>query len=334
MRTRLLLFMFCGFIAACSSEDTTEAVTATDATDAADATDTADAAPALEPFAVGSTISGANGPHFSNDGELYITSLLGNEIVIIDPESGDEINRLTSEDGISGPDDIAFHTDGSFFWTSLLTGTVSGINAAGESVVAAQLSPGVNPITFSDDGRLFVAQCFLGVNVYEVDPTGEADERLITDKLGPGCGLNGMDWGPDGRLYGPRWFAQSVISLDVETGESIVEADGFLVPAAVKFDSAGVLHVIDTVAGLLYKVEDGVKEVVAELEPGMDNFAFDANDRPFITSFADGWVKRVNEDGSITTLQPGGMVRPGGVTVIGDKVWLADVQSIRAFDRT
>ena len=32
----------------------------------------------------------------------------------------------------------------------------------GTLVTAAQLGPGVNPITFSDDDRLFVSQCFFG----------------------------------------------------------------------------------------------------------------------------------------------------------------------------
>ena len=38
---------------------------------------------------------------------------------------------------------------------------------------------GVNPITFSGDGRLFVSQCFFGTNLYEVDPwvRGEIDQR-------------------------------------------------------------------------------------------------------------------------------------------------------------
>ena len=61
----------------------------------------------------------------------------------------------------------------------------------------------MNPITFSDDGRLFVSQCALGDHLFELDPDGSEGPRLITDQLGPGCGLNGMDWGPDDRLYGP-----------------------------------------------------------------------------------------------------------------------------------
>ena len=75
-----------------------------------------------------------------------------------------------------------------------------------------------------------------------------------------------MDWGPDNRLYGPRWFDNEVISVDVDTGESRVEVSGLQVPAAVKFNSAGELHILDTAAGtVLRRNTDGSVEVVARL---------------------------------------------------------------------
>jgi len=325
MRAPISILLSSFAIAACGSEPAP-----TPAPEPADApaTDQAD----LEVIATGANIAGSNGIHFGPDGLLYITSVIGSDITIIDPETGEEVKRLTVADGVIGPDDVAFASDGAFFWTSILTGQVAGYNAEGEYVVAAQLSPGSNPITFSDDDRLFVSQCFLGTNLYEVDPTGVEPARLIADDLGPGCGLNGMDWGPDGRLYGPRWFVGEVLSFDVDTGERRVEATGFVTPAAIKFDRQGVLHVLDTGTGELIKMVDGAKEVVATLTPGLDNFAFDANDTPYVSSYADGFIKRINADGSMTTLQPGGMAHPGGVAILGDKVWVADVHALRGFD--
>lgn len=288
---------------------------------------------ALEVFVKGANISGANGVHFGPDGMLYVASVIGSDLSVIDPESGDIVKRYTLADGVIGPDDVAFAPDGSFFWTSILTGEVAGFNASGNKIVAAQLTPGSNPITFSDDGRLFVSQCFLGSGLYEVDPAGEMPPRLIADDLGPRCGLNGMDWGPDGRLYGPRWFDGEVVSFDVDTRERRVEATGFHVPAAIKFDSNGVLHVLDTGAGQLVRVSDEGKEVVAVFDPGLDNFAFDSNDVPFVSSFADGFIKRVNADGTTTEIQPGGVAHPGGIAVIGDMVWVADAQALRGYSR-
>lgn len=289
--------------------------------------------PILEVIATGANIAGANGIHFGPDGLLYITSVIGSDLTVIDPDTGEEIKRFTAADGVIGPDDVAFASDGSFYWTSILTGEVAGFNPEGEKIIAAQLSPGPNPITFSNDDRLFVSQCFLGTNLYELDPEGIEAPRLIADDLGPGCGLNGMDWGPDNRLYGPRWFVGEVVSYDVDTGERRLEATGFTTPAAIKFDSQGTLHVLDTGTGELIKVDGDTKETVAKFVPGLDNFHFDENDTAFVSSFADGFIKRANADGSITTLQPGGMAHPGGVAVIDDTVWIADVHAIRGFDR-
>ncbi|MEM1432580.1 MAG: hypothetical protein AAGG11_00845 [Pseudomonadota bacterium] len=291
------------------------------------------APPALEVLATGANIAGANGIHFGPDGLLYVASVIGSDLTVLNPDNGEVVRRLTADDGVIGPDDVAFASDGSFFWTSILTGEVAGFDAAGNRVVAAQLPPGPNPVTFSDDDRLFISQCFLGTNVYELDPKGVEQPRLIAGDLGPGCGLNGMDWGPDGRLYGPRWFVGEVISLDVDTGERRVEATGFVTPAAVKFDSAGVLHVLDTGAGTVVRLGDDAREVIATLTPGLDNFAFDADDTVYVSSFTDGFVKRVNADGTQTTLQPGGMAHPGGIAMIGEVVWVADIHAIRGFDR-
>jgi sugar lactone lactonase YvrE len=292
-----------------------------------------DSQPIVEVLATGAGISGANGMHFSPDGKLYVASVLGSELIVLDPDSGAVLERL--QEGVDGPDDVAFNARGDFFWTSILTGEVAGMTAEGERITAARLTPGVNPITFSDDGRLFVSQCFFDDKLYEVDPAGIEEPRLISDQLGPGCGLNGMDWGPDGRLYGPRWFQQQVVSFDVDSGEMRVDVTGLAVPAAVKFDSKGVLHILDTGAAEVIAVKDGKKSVVVRLVTGLDNIAFDAEDRLFVSSFADGAVWRIDE-GEPVALSPGGMAHPGGLTFLERdgkaQVVVGDLHAIRAFD--
>jgi sugar lactone lactonase YvrE len=285
-------------------------------------------------LASGAGISGSNGMHFSPDGRLYVASVIGSELVVLDPETGQVLERLA--ENVDGPDDVAFNAAGDFYWTSILTGEVAGIRATGERISAARLTPGVNPLTFSDDGRLFVSQCFFDDKLFEVDPAGIEPPRLISDDLGPGCGLNGMDWGPDGRLYGPRWFKAQVVSFDVDEGDMRIEATGFQVPAAVKFDSNGVLHVLDTMAGSVVRVDGAKQTVVADLQPGLDNLAFDADDRLFVSSFVDGSVWRVEPDGEDVELSPGGMAHPGGLAVHqtdqGPRLLVADLHSLRAFD--
>ncbi|MEJ2133564.1 MAG: hypothetical protein P8Y95_18535, partial [Gammaproteobacteria bacterium] len=141
-----------------------------------------------------------------------------------------------------------------------------------------------------------------------------------------------MDWGPDGRLYGPRWFAGEVVSFDVDDNSMRVEASGFQTPAAVKFNSRGELHVLDTARGEVIKVDAGEKQTVATVGLGLDNFAFDARDRLFVSSFTDGYVRRVDADGSVTELQPGGLCHAGGAAIMGNNVVLADLHGIRGYD--
>ena len=290
------------------------------------------AAPVLTTIATGANIAGTNGIAFSADNKLYAASVIGSTISIIDPETGEMLKTLTAEDGVVGPDDIAFGADGSYFWTSILTGEVAGFTPDGYKVVAAQLTPGVNPITFSDDGRLFVSQCFFGTGLFEVDPKGIAEPRVIAEDLGPSCGLNGMDWGSDDRLYGPRWFRGEVVSFNVDDNTMRLEASGFTTPAAVKFDKQGILHVLDTGTGEIVKVEGDKKTVVASLSQGLDNFAFDKDNRLFVSSFTDGFIQRVEADGSLTTLQPGGLAHPGGITLLNGELVVADLHAIRFFD--
>ena len=117
-----------------------------------------------------------------------------------------------------------------------------------------------------------------------------------------------MDWGPDGRLYGPRWFNNEVVSVDVDTGDIRKEASGFAVPAAVKFNSKGELFVLDTGAGKVVKVVDGKNSDYAFIENGLDNLAFNEQDELFVSSYSEGYVLRVSEN----TVEP---ILPGGISV-------------------
>ena len=160
----------------------------------------------IELFVTGAQIAGVNGMHFGPDGYLYAASVVGSDISVIDINQKTIKQRYDLSDGVIGPDDIAFNSKGEFYWTSIFTGEVAGFDINGNKVISGNPGPGVNPITFSDDDRLFVAQCFFDNGLFEMDPTGNNEPRVIFDEIGEFCGLNGMDWGPDGRLYGPRWF--------------------------------------------------------------------------------------------------------------------------------
>ena len=305
-----------------------------------DATAEKEAERALAVRQIGASASfrGINGIHFGPNGDLWLASVVTPAVARIDPESGEILENLGLGDGPKSPDDLAFGPDGSVYWTDISNGEVAMRSPDGNTRIVATPGVGVNPITFSDDGRLFVSQCFMDTRLFELDPQGVAEPRLIRDDLGPGCGLNGMDWGSaDGRLYGPRWFRGEVARVDVDSGELETVADGFEVPAAVKFDSLGRLHVLDSLRGEVIRLgEDGGREVVARVQPGLDNFAFNEEDRLFISSFADGFIVEAVSPNENRLVLAGGLNMPGGVALIGGaespRLVVADFFALRQLD--
>jgi sugar lactone lactonase YvrE len=284
----------------------------------------------------GSPIHMANGLMFDRYDRLYIASVCGREIIVMDPNTGKILDRIGTDKGVEGPDDLCFGPDGSLYWTSILTGEVSRLSPDG--VKTGQfLAPGVNPITFSDDGRLFVALDFLGDGLYELDPNLVNPPRLV---IPPPLGfLNGMDFGPDGLLYGPIWTQGRVVKIDVDTGAITTVATGCGTPAAVKFDSRGRLHVLDALRGQVIRVdiETGAKELIATLDPGLDNLAFDSRDRLFVSHSNDGTIFHVFPNGQAQIISRGGMILPGGVAVLSrshgrESVLVADLFTLREFD--
>lgn len=298
-----------------------------------------DEASGAEILVRGSRFRGTNGILFGPDGRLYVASVATPVIAALDPETGETLESYGPDDGVRGPDDLAFGPDGSLYWTDISFGDVGKRTPDGESSVIASLGPGVNPITFSDDGRLFVSQCFFGSQLWEVDPAGQDEPRLVSDELGPRCGLNGMDWGPDDRLYGPRWFDGSVVRVEVDSGAFETVAEDFGVPAAVKFDSQGRLHVLDSLRGEIVRVspEDGSQEVVGRVQPSSaDNLAFDSEDRLFVSSFGDGFIVEVTASGEVRTVVPGGLNMPGGLALVPGAerglLFVADFFALRGLD--
>ena len=58
----------------------------------------------LEIIATGANIAGANGLAIGPDGNLYVTSVLGSTISVINPESGEIVKTYGSDDGVIGTD--------------------------------------------------------------------------------------------------------------------------------------------------------------------------------------------------------------------------------------
>lgn len=266
-------------------------------------------------IAHGAPLHGANGLYFDQNDRLHIASVAGREIVVMNPDSGKILDRIGIERGVESPDDLTFGPDGSLYWTALFTGEVGKLTPEGEKVVVAQGLMGVNPITFSADGRLFVARDFLGNGLYELDPNGVQPPRPIDETL---VGLNAFDFGPDGKLYGPLFYDGKLVSIDVDTGAMLTVAEGFTVPVAAKFDAQGRLFVLDQTEGQVLQVDpaNGTKSVYATIEPGLDNLTFDSKGRLFVSNANTGAIYEVRANGIVRRVSRGGFTDVGGIAVL------------------
>jgi sugar lactone lactonase YvrE len=290
-----------------------------------------------EPVLVyGAPLAGSsNGLAFDSEDRLYIANVWAGTITTMNADTGDILQVYGPDYGLAFADDVAIGPDGALYFTlEGPAGEVGRISPDGERSTLAML-PFANPLAFSDDGRLFAAQCFGPENgLYEIDPEGVSEPRLIFGGL-PGCAVNAFDFGPDGFLYAPSPYEGRIVRIDVDSGEVTTILDGLAGPAAVEFDSQGRLHFAEFNTGEVYRVdlETLNREKLATLEVGLDNLAFDSQDRLYVSSAVDGFIIEVLFDGTIRVVSAGGMVAPGGIAVQGDSLFVAEPSAIRVFDR-
>jgi sugar lactone lactonase YvrE len=228
-------------------------------------------------------------------------------------------------------DDIAVGPDGSLAWTGFLTGEVWVQRPGGEPVRVAEGHPGANSLDFTEDGRLFFTEVFLGDALYEADPDGVEPPRRLMADMG---GLNGFDFGPDGHLYGPLWFRGAIARVDVDAETLEVVATGFDTPAAVNFDSKGNLYAVDTARGEVLRVdlENGEHDLIAKVAPAIDNLAIAPDDAIFITNMADNAIIRIDpESGATRTVVESPLAVAADIALAedGDSLLVADVFSLR-----
>lgn len=289
---------------------------------------------APEVLVEGSHFHGIHGLTFDDQDRLYAGSVVGQAIYRIDPDSAAVETFKMPPEGMA--DDLEFGPDGDLVWTSFLLGKVHAQREGAELRVLAEGLPGANSLAFNQQGRLFMTQVFAGDALWELDLEGQTAPRLILDAPG---GLNGFDFGPDGRLYGPLWFKGQVVSVDIDTGDLEVVAEGFTTPAAANFDSKGNLWVLDTAIGEVIRIDPltGQKTLVATLANSIDNLAFDSQDRLFVSNMADnGIVEIATETGQVRSVVGGRLAIPAGIAVdeTGTRLYVADVFALRQVDGT
>ncbi len=282
----------------------------------------------------GSAFHGVHGLGIDKAGRMSAGSVAGAALYEVDRDNGTAKIAIPTPEGMA--DDIAFAPDGTMAWTGFLTGDLYARKGDGPIKKLASGLPGINSLAYRKDGRLYATTVFLGDTLYEIDVEGVKPPRMIMEKMG---GLNGFEFGPDDRLYGPLWFKGQVAKVDVDKAELAVVADGFKTPAAVNFDSKGNLWVVDTALGQLVRVDPktGAKKMVAQLKPSLDNLAIDDKDRIHVSNMADNGIQEVDaETGAAKQVIIGKLALPGGIGVVSDglkdTIYVADVFAYRTVD--
>ncbi len=282
----------------------------------------------------GSAFHGVHGLGIDKGGRLFAGSVAGAAMYEVDRNSGTAKIAIPSPVGMA--DDIAFAPDGTMAWTGFLTGDLYSRKGDGPIKKLASGLSGINSLAYRNDGRLYASTVFLGDTLYEIDTEGTKAPRIIMEKMG---GLNGFEFGPDDKLYGPLWFKGQVVNIDVDKAELTVVADGFTTPAAVNFDSKGNLWAVDTALGQLVRIDvkSGEKKVIAQLKPSLDNLAIDEKDRIFVSNMADNGIQEIDpQTGAAKQIIIGKLALPGGIAVSSDNgkdtIYVADVFAYRTVD--
>ncbi|MFD7896669.1 hypothetical protein [Streptomyces sp. NPDC059743] len=267
---------------------------------------------------------GSNGVAFGPDGRLYVAQFLAGQISAVDLADGDVEVAVPMDGPVQSPDDLAFGADGSMYIADLVPGRVWRRSPHGEYSLVSDQVKVPNGITCVGD-RLFVNEMKMNGRLMELFPDGR-DPVVLTEGLALG---NAMQLGPDGCLYYPHMISNQVWRLHPDGGTPELVAEDVHEPVAVRFDRGGVLTVLSRgAAGVVTRIDlhgTGSRSVVTSGVVGLDNAAFDAENRMFVSSFASGGVTEMHPDGRIREIVPRGLDGPFGVTVdFAGTVYAAD----------
>lgn len=260
-----------------------------------------------------SALFGANGIQFGTDGRLYVAQAMGNQVTAIDTVTGEHEAIAPNGGLIVGPDDVAFDAQGNMYCTEVMSERVSMRKPSGEVTIVSDGLPSANGVTVFND-RLFIDEHRPGGGLYELYPHDDRPPRQIAANL---SGPNALAGGPDGKLYFPLVPEGEIWRADPETGQLEKVTEGLFHPTAAKFTPAGELVSPQAGNGEVVKIDtvNGAQTLIAKVRPGIDNLAFDAAGKLYLSHFVDGGVAEVSMDGNSTerVLAEPGWVGPWGI---------------------
>ena len=261
----------------------------------------------------GSEMHGVHGLAFNSKGELFGASLIGQSVYKINIKTGKVETVIGPTQG--NADDVAFGPNDFMAWTAGLENAVYGVGPDGNIKTLASNLPGANSINFGPDGKLYVTTVFGGDALYEVDPEGKTEPRMIAERLG---GLNGFEVTDNNSIIGPLFLRGKIVEVDLADGSVTELADGFPRPAAINLDSAGNIIGVDISTGEVFKIDRATNEksTITKLLPPLDNLAIAEDDTIYVSNSAYNGVTEINPaTGESRPIVFGGLSSPGGLSV-------------------
>jgi sugar lactone lactonase YvrE/enterochelin esterase-like enzyme len=177
--------------------------------------------------------------------------------------------------------------------------------------------------------------------VYRVAVADGAREAIANEAV------SGLEFGPDGRLYGCQGARQRVIAMDAATGTVEAIATG-VAPNDLAITPDGLLYFTDTKAGEVKRVAIATGEVTVAAQglAGPNGIALTRDGGTLAVSEYRGehvWTFRVNPDGSLDAGMPTMTLRRGkepeargdGMAVdAADRYYVTSAEGIQVFDPT
>ena len=282
---------------------------------------------------------GCNGATIGTDGALYIVHTGNGSTTRVDLKTMKATQFVPPYAGTFITDDITSDDKGNFYSTGTtpLVGEVYRLDKNGMKTVIARGLTAPNGIQYNKrTGRLFTSECFQANRVFEIDPTGVKEPKLLVkENVIPVP--EGFGFDPDTNdLIIPDMGTGKILRVNPDSGDITMIAEKFAAPIALKVGPDKMAY-FPELGGAVFRLSlDGQKrEKLAQLPPGLDNLAITPEGRLFITSYWDATVYEVSTDGSgkFKTLFPKGPNTINGVLFKNGKLLISDAIMIRTVEK-
>jgi sugar lactone lactonase YvrE len=284
-------------------------------------------------------MAGCNGAVIGADGALYVVHSANGMVTRIDLKTMKAAPAVAPYAGLFITDDITSDDKGNLYITGTtpLVGKVYRVSPNGIKKVIAKGLTAPNGIQYNlRTGRLFVTECFQANRVFEIDPAGVKEPRLMI-KENVISVPEGFDFDREtDDLIVPDLGTGKILRIHPDTAAITTIAEKFVTPIALKVGPDNMAYIVELATGSVYRLSlDGRKrDKLAQIMPGLDNLAITPEGRLFVTSYWDATIFEVATDGSgkYQTLFPMGPNQLLGIALAGDKILVADAIMIRSLE--